>query len=333
MARLEAQKKMGYYPTPEETLEYIREKIRLSNDAVILDPCCGDGHAVFSVSFGYGNRYNEDVDEDIEAVKYGVELDTERAVRAGRTLDKALTGSIYDVVVRPLECFSMLYLNPPYDFEKGERMELLFLKHASKWLMPGGLLVYIVPENILCISKVRNLIARKYGKITIYRFARRDYPDFKQVVLFGVKLKEDTEKGVFPEGDYQHIEDTTGDVVFHVPTTEKPTVFELKGITPHEILAYKDTAVKNIADMINLSCTVEHRALSPIFKLRKGHMVSQLMSGVLNGELNSSGKNMVFKCYTDRSRSEREEEGKRITTDTYISGIRVVERGKWYDVR
>lgn len=333
MARLEARKKMGYYPTPEETLEYIRQKIRLSRGAVILDPCCGEGNAVFNISFDYGNRLSEHESEDIEAVKYGVELDTDRALRAHKTLDKALTGSIYDVVVRPLECFSMLYLNPPYDFEKGERMEFLFLKHATRWLMPGGLLVYIVPENILYISKVRNLIARKYERITAYRFTRGDYPAFKQVVLFGTKLKEDTEKGVFPDGDYQHIEDAPGDDVYHVSAAERPTVFEMKGISPDEVLTYKDTAVKNIIDTIHLECASEHRALSPIFNLRKGHMVSQLMSGVLNGELNSNGKDMVFKCYTDRSRSEREEEGKVITTDTYISGIRVVERGQWYDVK
>jgi hypothetical protein len=333
MARLEAQKKMGYYPTPEETLEYIRQKIKLSKGAVILDPCCGDGHAVFNISFDYGNRYREISSEDIEAVKYGVELDTGRALKAHKTLDKVLTGSIYDIVVRPLECFSMLYLNPSYDFEKGERMEFLFLKHATKWLMPGGLLVFIVPENIIYISKVRNLIARKYERITAYRFTRGDYPDFKQVVLFAVKLKEDTEKGVFPEGGYQHIEDAVGGGIYHVPAAEKPKVFELKGIAPDEILNNRETAVKNIRDTTNPECSNEHRALSPIFNLRKGHMVSQLMSGVLNGELNSNGKNMVFKCYTDRSRSEREEEGKRITTDTYISGIRVVERGNWYDVR
>jgi hypothetical protein len=333
MARLEAQKKMGYYPTPEETLEYIRQKIRFSYGAVILDPCCGDGHAIFNISFEYGNRFNEHSGEDIEAIKYGVEIDTDRALKAGKTLDKVLTGSVYDVVVRPLECFSMLYLNPPYDFEQGDRMEFIFLKHTTKWLMPGGLLVYIVPENILYISKVRNLIARKYEKITVYRFTREDYPNFKQVVIFAIKLKEDTEKGVFPAGDYQHIEDTPSDGIYHVPATEKPDVFELRGITPEEILSYRNTAVKNITNTINPACTFEHTALSPIFNLRKGHMVSQLMSGVLNGELNSNGKNMVFKCYTDRSRSAREEEGKIITTDTYISGIRVIEKGRWYDVK
>lgn len=333
MARLEAQKKMGYYPTPEETLKQIRRKIRLSSGAVILDPCCGDGHAVFNISFDYGNGYSEDSSKNIEAVKYGVELDTVRAVKAGSVLDKVLTGSIYDVVVRPLERFSMLYLNPPYDFEKGERMEFLFLKHATKWLMPGGLLVYIVPESILSLSKVRNLIARRYERVAVYRFTRGDYPNFKQVVLFAVKLKEDTEKGAFPSGDYSHIEDTSNRDMYHVPPSEAPEVFELKGIAPEEIHNFRETAVQKIKDTISPECTAGQKSLSPIFNLRKGHMVSQLMSGVLNGELHSNGKDMVFKCYTDRNRSEREEEGKRITTDTYISGIRVIERGQWYDVR
>lgn len=333
MARLEAQKKMGYYPTPEETLKHIRRKIRLSGGAVILDPCCGDGHALFKISLNSCNGYRETPGQSREAVKYGVELDTERAAKAGNVLDKVLAGSIYDVVARPLERFSMLYLNPPYDFEKGERMEFLFLKHASKWLMPGGLLVYIVPESILSLSKVRNLIARRYERAAVYRFTRGDYPAFRQVVLFAVKLKEDTEKGVFPLGDYSHIEDSSERDIYHVPLSEKPEVFELKGITPEEIHNHRETAAKKIADTIIPGRTSGQKALSPIFNLRKGHMVSQLMSGVLNGSLRSNGKDMVFKCYTDRSRSEREEEGKLITTDTYISGIRVIERGQWYDVR
>jgi 16S rRNA G966 N2-methylase RsmD len=337
MARLAAQTKMGYYPTPDETLEYIRMKIKLSQDSVILDPCCGEGYAVFNTSFNYSNRYNKTVNEDVKAKAYGIELDTQRALTANENLDKVLCGSIYETVIRPLECFSMLYLNPPYEYEKGERMEYLFLKHSYKWLMKGGLLVYLVPEHILKIKKLSDWIARRYDEIQIYRFARGDYPKFKQVVLFGIKRQSEVEEGTFPQAPYSHIEDTISDgsnFVYSVSPGHEPQVFELQGIRQKEIDAYRDTAMKNIMETLYGIQKSDKRILSPLFPLRKGHLVSLLMSGVLNGKLNSNGIQLVFKCFTERQRTERQDytNEKKITTDTYISGIRVIERGKWYDV-
>jgi 16S rRNA G1207 methylase RsmC len=49
----------------------------------------------------------------------------------------------------PVESFSLLYLNPPYDFEVSEgrnaRMETVFLEHFYRWLKPGGVLVMVIP--------------------------------------------------------------------------------------------------------------------------------------------------------------------------------------------
>jgi hypothetical protein len=45
---------------------------------------------------------------------------------------------------------SFVYLNPPYDFgvskTDNQRMELVFLRHTGRWVMPGGTLILIVPE-------------------------------------------------------------------------------------------------------------------------------------------------------------------------------------------
>lgn len=338
MARLAAQTKMGYYPTPDETLEYIKMKIKLSQDSVILDPCCGKGHALFNTSFDYSNRYNATIDEDIKAKTYGIELDTQRVAASGRNLDRVLCGSIYETVIRPLECFSMLYLNPPYDYENGERMEYLFLKHSYKWLMKGGLLVYLVPEQILKIKKISDWIARRYDGIQVYRFTRGDYPKFKQAVLFGIKRQSEIEDCIFPQSSYPHIEDTVtngSNFVYNVSPGQEPQVFELQGIRQDEIDAYKDTAIKNIMETLYGIEQSDRTILSPLFPLRKGHLVSLLMSGVLNGKLNSNGNELVFKCFTERQRTERQDQAneKNITTDTYISGIRVMERGRWYDVK
>jgi SAM-dependent methyltransferase len=328
MARLEAQKKMGYYPTPDDTLRHIKQRINLSQDAVILDPCCGTGDALNEIAYFFKDR-----DDYVEAIKYGIELDTGRASEAVNQINNIVCGSAYEVVIRPLECFSMLYLNPPYDFEDGDRMEFRLLKHCHKWLMPGGLLVFLVPENLFLINTIRSWLARKYDDLQIYRFTRKDYPNFKQVVLFGIKSKDDNENCVFPAGPYPHIEDTVNDgQEYHVHPGNTPDVFELKGITLEDIQAFQDKAIQNIADTISSLQNMGGNIISPIFPLRKGHLVSLLMSGVLNGKLHSNGKVLVFKCFTDRQRSMREVDSKQITTDSYVSGIRVMEKGRWYDV-
>jgi predicted RNA methylase len=327
MARLAAQTKMGYYPTPGESLEYIRKKIAIDDSATILDPCCGEGVAV-KIMADYGN-----------CPTYAVELDTERAREAmENNVDNILCGSIYDVIIRPLACFSLLYLNPPYDNENGERMEFLFLKQAHRWLVSEGILVYLIPERLLAIEKVARWIKRRYKEIKIYRFTRDDYPVFKQVVLFGIKRDKEAEEyeDSSPSEPYSYIEDTEGDFKYTAPPGKPPEVFELKGITVEEIINYRETALKTIKNAINIRQDENTKITSPIFPLRKGHLVSLLMSGVLNGRL-ASDLDVVFKCFTERTSYQREEQDgdnqvKVITTKIYVSGIRVIEKGNWYDI-
>lgn len=320
MARLEAQTKMGFYPTPEDTLKQILEKLNIASGAILLDPCCGEGDALNFVA------YNGET--------YGIELDTERAITASDTLGTVLCGNIYEAIVRPLECFSMLYLNPPYDWEDGERAEFRFLRHSHKWLMKGGLLVYIVPEHVLCIPKLASWVGRRYKDIRVYKAVREDYPAFKQVVLFGIK-RDDESDGYIPGPPYPHIEDTDG-ITYSVPPGQLPEVFELQGIRPEEIERYRLAAITSFTETV-CGTRRDEQILSPLFPLRKGHLVSLLMSGVMNGELDDGDNKLVFKCFTERTKSTRTEsdngETKEITTDSYSSGIRVIERGRWYDVK
>ncbi len=328
MARPEARKKMGYYPTPVSTMRCIKSKIKLQASATLIDPCCGEGHALSHMAYK---------DEPERAESYGIEPDTQRVTEATCRIDNLLSGSIYDAIIRPLESFSLLYLNPPYDWEKGERMEFLFLKQSHKWLQKGGVLVYLVPEHCLSINKITHWIGRRYEHIRVYRFTKEDYPLFKQVALFGIKRAVEADEGEFPKGSYPHIEDSGDDLIYTIPPGKEPAVFELKGISEKDIHSYKPAALQNLFEAIHRGSEKSGvNLLSPIFPLRKGHLVSLLMSGVLNGDLKTKGNHLVFKCFTERSRSTRTEKAgqttKEITLDTYISGIRVIERSKWYDV-
>ena len=54
--RIEAQSKMGYYPTPETSLHQIITWLSLSGDGLrrYLDPCAGKGEALAAIATAHG---------------------------------------------------------------------------------------------------------------------------------------------------------------------------------------------------------------------------------------------------------------------------------------
>ncbi len=96
-----------------------------------------------------------------KAVRHGIELDAFRAEEARLVLDQVIQGNCFDVQSTVVS-FSLLFENPPYDFEVGEnrngRMEYLFLEHTYRWLKPGGVLVLVIPGDRL--STCAEILAR-----------------------------------------------------------------------------------------------------------------------------------------------------------------------------
>ena len=72
MARLEAQSKLLYYPTPPDVVALIASHFSLQGEARIADPCCGDGAALKQFARLLGGNVET----------WGVELSYERAERA-----------------------------------------------------------------------------------------------------------------------------------------------------------------------------------------------------------------------------------------------------------
>ena len=137
--RTQAKLKLGYYPLALAEARRIRNYLQFLNEpASIIDPCAGTGTALCALSDGAAVR------------RYGVELDAYRAEEARKSLDEVIHGSAFDTHA-PVDSFSLLYLNPPYDFEigegKNERMERLFLEHLARWVRPGGRRAARVPAG------------------------------------------------------------------------------------------------------------------------------------------------------------------------------------------
>ncbi len=163
--RLEGKFKMGYYPTPDHLLPLIASFAAPAPEGArgrLLDPCAGEGRAAAFL----GERWNCET--------WGVELSDARAAKAAQVMDRVLhTAWPHGVSLSP-ESVSVLFLNPPYDWDgKGERQEVSFLKTATLKLMEGGVLVYIVPEHVLRRRAALNALAAYYADIRVYRFRRR----------------------------------------------------------------------------------------------------------------------------------------------------------------
>ena len=100
-----ARQKLGYYPLPQNEAERIRRFLSFHGDAVsVLDPCAGGGAAMATITSG------------AKTVRHAIELDAFRAEEARSVLDHVIQGNCFDVH-SAVESFSLLFENPPYDFE------------------------------------------------------------------------------------------------------------------------------------------------------------------------------------------------------------------------
>jgi SAM-dependent methyltransferase len=170
--------KLGYFPLPSKEAVRIRKFLRPpAAQYAALDPCIGDGGAFAAIA------------SDDLALRYGIELDAYRAEQARQTTPHVIHGDACDIHC-PVESFSLLYLNPPDDFECGDgqnrRLEQIFLEHCYRWLKPGGVLVLVVPGDRLAVGDT--VLATHFRDKKAYRLTTPDSEKYKQVVLFGIRL-------------------------------------------------------------------------------------------------------------------------------------------------
>ena len=175
--RLAGRERLGFYPLPIPEAERIRRFLAFPDkQCCALDPCVGDGAAFAEIT------------SDKRVLQYGVELDAGRAEQARGKGSEVVHGNCFDVQCT-VESFSLIYLNPPYDFEiseeKSQRMEKLFLEHVYRWLKPGGILVLVVPAKRVADCTV--LLSRHFRDIRVYRLTEPESVRYGQVAVFGVR--------------------------------------------------------------------------------------------------------------------------------------------------
>ncbi len=180
MARPTSRQKLGYYPTPPAVVDKMRSFLGFPDGGCsTLDPCCGEGRALARLTAGS------------QALTYGIELHAGRARAAATALGHVLSCGYEDARLSHGSA-SILFLNPPYDQDlrdddgRALRTERRFLRDTHPYLIPGGVLLYLIPQRRLDPPTTR-LLSSWFERITLYRFPDPEYRAFQQIVIFGVR--------------------------------------------------------------------------------------------------------------------------------------------------
>ena len=318
--RLEGRTIAGFYPTPLNVVDKVCSYIihpNGSGDYRIIDPCCGNGEPL--------KRMAEIL--DIKET-YGIELDRKRANLSKTNLLKVIHES-YTNVRTTEKAYSLLFLNPPYDTDEDwKRSEHKFLIDTTKYLTPGGVLVYIISHHRL-IPRTARYLAWWYSNIRVMRFPDADYEAFKQIVVLGIKKnrycaddeREEKLKRItmIPAEEMAVLEEDSSPQ-YHLPSTNGRFWFRSSQLDPEECCEeirefglWKDKEIQEILFPSSNS------TFQPLMPLRKGHLAMLIGAGLMdNLEVSKGQQRFLIKGRTEKKvrRTEVEEDGKRIVTET-----------------
>jgi len=325
MARNASRLKLGYYPLILGEGRRIRRYLEFPPECAALDPCAGTGAALRQIT------------DEARARRYGIELDSFRALEAGRVLDEVVQGSVFDTHC-PVESYSLLYLNSPYDDEISEgrnrRMEGVFLEHCFRWLRPGGVLVLVIPGNR--IASCSDVLVAHFRDLGIYRLTDPGAAQYFQIAIFGIRRTR-------RERERLHDRDVSvvRELFFNAgrnyarlsPLLDQPDrIYSVPPSSPNVRLTYRGLPLDVLEDLLPSSrayrqagrilfapeVQVHGRPLTP---LHAGHVGILSCSGLLNGVF-GTGEARHVACWETGKVVDRFEE----TDDQEVTTIRERER-------
>lgn len=309
------QAKLGFYPTPKIVVEDVIRILDIEPGAKILDPCCGEGEALRLIKTNFS-----------ETITYGVELDKARSEIASNQVDHCLNCDAIGEVRITNGVFDLLWENPPYDNdvrdenEKSNRLESKFLENHLKYLKDkGGVLVYIIPLNVLCQVSTRLL---KLADLKVLAFPKAEYEVYKQIVIIGRTTKDITsclltsnkayiEKIIAEvpvEDAYNYLETTSScDVVYKVASSNHELkTFYTSRIDPEESMKLIAYSTIN-RTFLSFTQTQGITSIRPMAELTEGHLAMLIAAGMMDGLLDANGEKFVVKGFVDKKFKERTE--------------------------
>lgn len=328
--RLAGRMKMGYYPTPSGVVEQIKSSLFFpSAPFTALDPCCGEGLALTQLVSGS------------KAITYGVELDQYRASRAETRIQNILKCGIEESRIAHQSC-SLIFLNPPYDEAiceedaetKTERQEKAFLRMTLPYLVPGGVLVYVIPQTRLS-KAVARVLASRFESIQVFRFPDPEYDDFKQVVVSGVRKSGNfLDEGLalklqnVPNWRLKPLQETAT-TQYPVPPSPPLKLFRSTVIDPEE-LARQMAQSPLWRKLHALTTRNDLQVPRPPLPLHSGHLGLLLAAGKLDGAIGEGVDRHVVKGKVMKVVSKVEEYKGEVLEqrelDRYVVSIKILQR-------
>jgi hypothetical protein len=275
--------KLGFFPLPTAEAERLRNCLTFAEEFSAVDPSVGDGVAFTRMLSG------------THSYRYGIEIDANRAEQARVLGIETLQANTMDVRC-PAESISLLYLNPPYDLELGQtnnqRLEWVFLEHTYRWLKPGGVLIFVIPQPQL--KPCARILSEHFGDLTVYRLTEPVSIQYKQVAVLGRRRKRhqhlrDSEllrsvhwlEMLAWKSDLADLTDSTA-ASYEVPPSG-PVVLTNIGIPLDEVEdLLLDSAAYRQASRLLLAKQQDVRG-RPLTPLHGGHVGLLCTAGMLNG--------------------------------------------------
>jgi Uncharacterised methyltransferase family (DUF6094) len=314
--RLPGRARLGFYPLPLREAERIRRFLVFPDKPCsALDPCVGDGAAFTQIA------------PDQKVLRYGVELDAGRVQQSRTKGIEVIHGNCFDVQ-SPVESFSLIYLNPPYDFEiseeKSQRMEKLFLEHVCRWLKPGGILVLVVPAKRIADCAVQ--LSRHFRDTRVYRLTEPECVRYGQVAVFGVRRTRQ-ERDRLRDGEIIEAQLWLGSVESQVqklsPLPLQPDHLYTALPGGPVRLVHRGLPLDQIESLLPKSSAYRHAAAllfapqadvtgRPLTPLHGGHVGLLCTAGMLNGIFGQGEMRHIAHWQSSKlvERSEEEEDGK-----------------------
>jgi hypothetical protein len=310
--------KLGFFPLPAPEAAKLKNFLAFAPEFSALDPCVGDGVAFSHLLHG------------ATAQRYGVEIDANRAEQARALGIETVQANTMDVRCQP-EAMSLLYLNPPYDWESGEsnnqRLELVFLEHTYRWLRPGGVLLFVIPQ--LRLTKCARLLSEHFTDFRVFRLTEPACVQYKQIVVLATRRKRHAKgsdaallegvrylEGLATKSELEPLGDTA-EGRYEVPASE-PAVLTNMGIPLDEVEdLLPESAAYRQASRVLLPKLNDVRG-RPLTPLHGGHVGLLCTAGMLNGVFGEGEDRHIAHWrsvkFTDHW-EEEEEDGTRILHD------------------
>ncbi len=316
--RPHGQTKLGFFPLPKAEAKRLKNWLKFPERFSAVDPCVGDG-----VAFAH-------LLHDVTAHRYGIEIDANRVEQAKALGIDTLQANAMDVRSQA-ESLSLLYLNPPYDWEAGEsnnrRLEFVFLEHTYRWLKSGGVLLFVIPQ--LRLAKCARLLSEHFADLRVFRLTEPACTQYKQIVVLATRRKRNARpsdaalldsvrylEALATKDELEPLDDNA-EVQYEVPASESAVLTNM-GIPLDEVedLLLESAAYRQAGRVLLPKLNdVKGRPLTP---LHGGHVGLLCTAGMLNGVFGEGQDRHIAHWrsvkFTDHW-EEREEDGTKILHD------------------